>query len=112
MAKSDVDQLEAMYAMFGVPLKVSQNSLTTLGYAYDLFVLRLKPFVRARLTHPDTFTRFVGDWPEDWVRYVDAVATLRLDEARAIAKKLQPLSPDCPLPPDVERPELPKPPTE
>lgn len=105
MAPADAQRLEALYAMFGVPLKVSENGLGILGRAYDVFVMGLGTFVSHKLRFPTTFgecqsfREYLQDWPEDWVAYIEAVAAQDASETRRLAVKLQVLSPDCVYPP-------------
>jgi hypothetical protein len=101
MAPADSARLEQLFKLFGVPMNIADNSLKVVGHAYDVFSLGLSSYVSYRLQHPDTFLRFVADWPEPWQRYVEAVATCNTDEARRLANELQPLSPDCVMPPKV-----------
>ncbi|GAB3644707.1 hypothetical protein [Ramlibacter alkalitolerans] len=104
MAPEDAERLEKLFLMFGVPMKVAENSLEIVGRAYDVFALALEPWVGNKFRYWDSFDRFAHDWPEDWRKYIEAVAREDHAEARQWAVKLQPLSPDCVFPPGVPTP--------
>ncbi len=101
MAPADADNLERLYEMFGVPMKVADNSLEILGHAYDVFCVSLETFVSHKLQFPEEFDAYLDDWPIDWVRYIEAVAAEDKAKARQLANKLQVLAPDCMFPPGV-----------
>lgn len=107
MAPSDVERLEALYRMFGVPLLVKDNSLQVLGHAYDVFGLSLSTFVSHKLMFPEkfgqckSFREYLGDWPDKWVQYIEAVASADFKEARRLAQELQVLAPGCEYPADI-----------
>ena len=104
MAPAEAERLEGLYALFGVPLKVSENRLTVLGRAYDVFCMGLGTFVSHKLMFPEkfgeceSFREYLQDWPDDWVAYLEAVAAKNVQEARRLAVKLHVLSPDCEYP--------------
>ncbi len=112
MKPEDASRMERLFELFGVPLRVGENSLKTVGYAYDVFCVALEPFVSDKLREPDQFRTWVDDWPADWVAYIEAVAAADTKTARRLAVKLQVLSPDCQFPPRVHVPQddAPKPP--
>lgn len=95
-----IPRLEAMFELYGVPLKVAGNSVTVLGHAYDVFVA-LSTHVLRQLRKPSSFRKINSDWPEEWLCYVEAVAAQDKAEARRLAQKLQPLAPGAELPPRV-----------
>lgn len=95
------ERLEALFAMFGVPLRVRACSLLLLGHAYDTFALAFAGFVRNCLRSPQHFRGYADDWSEHWQRYVEAVAGGRKLEAVLLAKELGVLRPDCKYPPGV-----------
>ena len=102
----DAERLESLFRMFGVPMKVLENSIEVVGRAYDVFVQGLGSFVERKLSHPTTFHRYVDDWPDDWRSYIEAVAAQDNARAHEWAIKLQPLSRDCVYPPRVITPEM------
>jgi hypothetical protein len=97
----DARRLEELFALFGVPLRVVEHSIETVGHAYDVFVQRLGRFVTYRLTLPETFHALTRDWPPEWREYLEAVAAQNRERVTALAQRLQPLSPDCGFPPDA-----------
>lgn len=101
MTPKDATQLETLCRRFGVPMKVSENSLAVLSRAYEVFHLTLGCFVDRRLFRPEVFLSNPEGWPQPWLDYIDAV--VRGDEvaARALAIQLQPLAPECQFPPGV-----------
>jgi hypothetical protein len=100
MNAADARKLEALFEMFGVPMKVSENSIKTLGRGYEVFVTRYSRFVNLRLCNPSAdFRHSLGDWPKLWVDYIEAVAAGDKAGARKLAMRLQPLSMDCKHPP-------------
>jgi len=99
MDAEDARRLEALFALFGVPLTVGEHSIETVGYAYDVLGQRLARFVTYRLTLPDSFQALTDDWPQEWRDYLEAVAAQNQERAQVFAQKLQPLSPDCVFPP-------------
>lgn len=101
MDAEDAQRLEALFALFGLPLRVGEHSIETVGHAYDVFVLRLAPIVTYRLTIPRTFESVTRDWPQEWRDYLEAVAAQNQERVQVLAKKLQPLSPDCVFPTDA-----------
>lgn len=99
MGETDVARLESLFDLLGVPMAVHQNSIATLGHAYDIFVLGLARFVSRKLRFPDMdLSNFLLDWPLPWVRYVEAVAAGNSAQAPTLAIALQPLAPDCVFP--------------
>lgn len=104
MSPDDAARMEQLFELFGVPMKVLENSVQVVGHAYDVFGQALASFVNQKLRHPDEFHRFVHDWPDDWREYIEAVAAQDREAARAFAVKLQPLSPNCIFPPGVRVP--------
>jgi hypothetical protein len=105
MAPDDETRLEALFELFGVPLRIADNSLTVLGHAYDVFALGLSRVVNRKLRFPETFETYLEDWSQEWVQYIEAVAYQNLPEARRLASKLQVLAPECRYPPGVFVPE-------
>jgi len=105
MAPADAELLEALYELFGVPMLVSENSLEILGRGYDVFCMGLGTFVSHKLMFPVTFgecksfREYLGEWPEKWVEYIEAVAAENKSEARRLASSLQVLAPECEYPP-------------
>ena len=105
MDADDARRLEALFEMFGVPMKVSENSIKTLSRGHEVFVSRYSRFVKLKLSHPgEDLGRYLGDWPGLWVDYIEAVAAGDRTRARPLAMRLQPLSLDCKHPPGADGP--------
>ena len=100
MTPKNVNDLEDLFEMFGVPMKVADNSLNVLGRAYDVFALGLGLMVARQLIIPSW--NFEG-WPEDWADYLRAVVAGDKLIAREWAQKLQPLAPGCVFPDEVPK---------
>ena len=104
MTPADAQRLETLFKMFGVPMTVADNSLQIKGRAYDVFSMGLGTFVSHKLRFPATFGEcqsfrdYLSDWSEDWVTYVEAVASEDFAESRRLAIKLKVLDPDCVYP--------------
>ena len=93
-----VPLLEQLFEMYGVPMKVADNSITVLGHAFDVCAA-LAMHVMRQLRYPKTFRRINDDWPEEWLSYIEAVAAEDKEGARAWAQKLLPFALDTELPP-------------
>ena len=91
--------LDSYFRAWGVPIRTCENSLELVSRAYDTFVTGLsfvmERFLRAGAAERE---RILEPLPPDWRLYLQAVATSDVEAARALAKKLQPLSNDCEFP--------------
>lgn len=103
MSPADSADLEALFELFGVPMRVADNQYEIVKYAYGMFATALSHWVDRKLYHPEHYPN-AGDmarsygWSEDWGAYIEAVAAGDRAQARRLAIKLQPLSPDCEFP--------------
>lgn len=103
MPKEDEALMEEMFECFGVPLKVSENSMNVISLTYRTFALEIAPFVQFFAEWPDSFRRMYPGWPEDWYQYLEAVASFDKQKARAYAKRLNVLDREIPLPDGMVR---------
>ena len=100
----DAERLEKLFKLFGVPILVKDNSAQIIGRAYDVFGQALSLFVNQKLRFPtnfgqcESFREYLSAWPDDWVKYIEAVAAEDFEESRRLAKKLKVLDPDCEYP--------------
>lgn len=108
----DEERLEALFAMFGVPLRVRACSPGLLIHAYDTFSLAFGTAVRHCLRNPTGFRAYMNDWPEHWHRYVEAVAGGRKLEAALLARELGVLRTECRYPPGVRPADYSPPPAD
>lgn len=100
MTPEDAANLEELFELFGLDLKVADNNINVLVRAYDVVAMyglgsQLDNFMT--LTDEQLRRRY-DNWPEIWVEYMTAVAKANKPKARELAKQIQVLSPDCQYP--------------
>lgn len=95
--------LETLFERFGVPLKVKENSIATVGHAYDVFGIALSSAICDAIEMSGQFPirKYLDHWPSDWLDYIESVINKDTATARRLANKLQPLAPECQFPPGV-----------
>lgn len=101
MLPEDAKGLEQLFRLFGVPMKIEENSLSLVKFAYEVFGVALPIYVSLAIRMPESFRRRYAHWPADWLDYIEAAAQRNEARTRELAKKLQPLSPDCVFPEDT-----------
>lgn len=102
LAPHTAQWLQGLSHRFGLEVEVSQTRAVELAHLYDVCVLGLGPVIHKALRYPELDLRaFYDDWPELWVRYVQAVARGEQETALQLARQLEPLAADCVWPPGV-----------
>jgi len=103
MLPEDERLMEELFELFGVPLKIAENPYSVISHAFSVFAIfglgyQLDLFMK----YPDERLRKIYPlWSEDWFSYLKVVGAGDKAAARRLAKKLQPLSPDCEYPAGV-----------
>jgi len=92
--------MEELFELFGMPLKIAENSYSVISRAFDVFCLfglgyQLDFFMKFS---DEQLEKAYPTWSEDWLTYMKAVGAGDKKAARRLAHKLQVLSPDCEYP--------------
>lgn len=112
MSTDDAANLEELFALWGVPMKVFDNPMAVVSRAYDVFAtyglgFQLDKFMKLTA---EELRQLYSTWPVEWIEYLEAVGKADKETARKYAQKLQPLSPDCVFPYGVFVEKPPRPP--
>lgn len=100
MSPEDAANLEELFELFGLDIKVADNNINALVRVYDIVAMyglgsQLDNFMTLS---DEQLRRRYDNWPDAWVRYMTAVARADKSTARKLAKELQVLAPDCEYP--------------
>ncbi|MCC5612414.1 hypothetical protein LC612_38340 [Nostoc sp. CHAB 5834] len=100
MSPKEEADLEELFELYGLNIKVKDNTFNALLRVYDV----VGPYgLSFQMDNFMTFTdqelrRRYETWPPIWIEYMTAVARANKDNARELAKQIQVLSPDCVFP--------------
>lgn len=106
IAPVDRQNLNQLMSLFGLPFSVETASIEELQYAHTVVQVGFGLQVRELLRTPDATHALVQGWPEDWVKYLKAVASGDSTTSKKLAKQLNVGTRNCDYPAGVDLNEL------